>query len=251
MTHHAAAAPMSAHDHGHGHASSVPRSPDYSDGVGHAGMPGMDMADDRPMAKLMLDQLEAFHDRHGDGQRWDLQGWYGGDIDKLWLRSEGERRDRHLDDGSMELLWSHAVSPFWNTQLGMRHDLGPGPGRHWAAFGIEGLAPYFLDVEATLYVGTSGRTAARVRVGYELLLTQRLILEPELEANLYGKADPQRGHGAGWSDASLELRLRYEISRRFAPYAGLAWHRRFTTAARAEDHAAGERQWMVGVRIWL
>lgn len=240
--------------HGHGHASPAPRSPDYSDGIDPAAMSGMDMADDRPVGRLVLDHLEAFHDRQGSGQRWDLQGWYGGDIDKLWLRSEGERRDGNLGDGSIELLWSHALSAFWDTQLGVRHDLGPGPRRTWAAFGVEGLAPYFLDVDATLYIGTSGRTAARLRAGYELLFTQRLILEPELEANLYGKADPARGHGAGLADARLALRLRYEIRRRFAPYIGIVWNRRFggtADAARAEGVPVSDHQWVAGLRLWF
>ena len=237
-----------------GHEETVPRSPDYSDGVGHGSMPGMDMADDAALGMLRFDQLETFHGRDEHGQRWDLQGWYGTDIDKLWLRSEGERTHDGLEDGDVELLWNHATTAFWNTQLGVRHDLGEGPERTWAAFGIEGLAPYFLDVAATFYAGPSGRTAARLRVEYELLFTQRLVLQPEFEANLYGKDDPQRGIGAGLSDASLGLRLRYEIRRRFAPYLGVVWRHRFGNSAdmaRGQGRVVSDRQWVAGLRLWF
>ncbi|HET6586524.1 MAG TPA: copper resistance protein B [Oleiagrimonas sp.] len=230
------------------------RSPDYSDGLDYGSMPGMDMVDDTALGMLRFDQLEAFHGREAHGQRWDMQGWYGNDIDKLWLRSEGERTQDGLEGGDVELLWNHATTAFWNTQLGIRHDLGEDPERAWIAFGVEGLAPYFLDVAATLYAGPSGRTAVRLRVEYELLFTQRLILQPEFEANLYGKDDPQRGIGAGLSDASLGLRLRYEIRRRFAPYLGVVWQHRFgatSDLARAEGHSDTDWQWVAGLRLWF
>lgn len=229
------------------------RSPDYSDGVGYGGMPGMDMVPPK-VGRLLLDNLEAVHGRDANGQAWELQGWYGGDTDKLWLRSEGERSAGRVEDGSAEVLWNHLIATYWSTQLGVRRDLGVGPGRTWAAFGVEGLAPYFFDVEATAYVGQSGRTAARFRATYDVLFTQRLILTPEFELNAYGKADPARRLGAGVSDASLGLRLRYEIRREFAPYVGVNWVRRFgATAGYAQrDHQpVFDPQFVAGVRIWF
>lgn len=214
----------------------------------------MDMEDNQALGMLRFDQLEAFHGPHGNGQRWDLQGWYGTDGDKLWLKSEGDRSHGDLEDGGVELLWHHAVSAFWNTQLGVRQDLGQGPGRTWAAFGIKGLAPYFLDVTATVYAGSSGRTAARLRIEYEMLFTQRLILQPEFEANVYGKDDPLRGIGSGLSDASLGLRLRYEIRRRFAPYVGVVWKQRFgdtADMARAQGDSAHDWEGVLGLRMWF
>lgn len=249
------AATMSSMPAGHAeHAGTGLRSPDYSDGVGQDAMPGMDMADDKALGMLRFDQLEAFHGRDGNGQHWDVQGWYGTDTDKLWLRSEGERTHADLADGDVELLWAHATSAFWGTRLGIRRDLGDGPARTWAGFGIEGLAPYFLDVAATLYAGPAGRTAARLRMAYDLRFTQRLILQPEFEANLYGRDDPQRGIGSGLSDASLGLRLRYEIRRRFAPYLGVVWRRRFGDSAaitRAQGRVVFDQQWVAGVRVWF
>lgn len=230
------------------------RSADYSDGIGHGDMPGMDMRDAEPLGMLRFDRLEAFDGRAGGGQRWDLRGWYGTDADRLWLRSEGERTGGRVGDGDVEALWSHAVAPYWDAQLGVRHDFGDGPARDWAAFGVQGLAPYWFALSATAYAAPSGRTAARLRVEYELLFTQRLILQPELEFNLYGKADPQRRIGAGLSDASFGLRLRYEIKRQFAPYLGVSWTRRFgATAAYAREdrRPVFDSQLVAGVRIWF
>ena len=186
-----------------GNAPANARSPDYSDGVGYGSMKGMDMADKAPLGRVLIDQLEAYDGRAGGAQRWDAEAWYGNDLNKLWLRSEGDRRRGTLEEGDVEAFWNHAVAPYWSTQLGVRQDLGVGPGRSWAAFGVQGLAPYWFELEATGYVGQAGRTAARLRVTYELLLTQRLILQPEAEINLYGRNDPQRRIGSGVSDVQL------------------------------------------------
>jgi copper resistance protein B len=228
------------------------RDPDYSDGVRMDAARGIDMAmeDDPAFFALHADRLEAFHATRGDGRQWDIEGGYGSSRDKLWLRTEGERRRGRLDHADVELLWQHAVAAFWDTQLGVRTDTGAGPGRRWLAFGIQGLAPYWFELEATGYLGPAGRTAARLRADYELLFTQRLVLQPELEVNAYGKADPARGLGSGVSDASLGLRLRYEIRREVAPYVGGVWTRRFGGPA---DHGEGvfDWQWVAGVRIRL
>jgi len=237
-----------------GRAPADARSGDYSDGIAASPAHELHMHGGAPAGMLLVDQLEAFHGRDGNGQSWEAEGWYGSDTDKLWLRSEGERSRGRLEDGEVEALWNHAVAAFWSTQLGVRHDFGAGPQREWVAFGVQGLAPYWFEVEATAYVGPSGRTAARLRAHYELLFTQRLILQPELEANLHGRSDPARRTGSGLADAKLGLRLRYEIRREFAPYIGVVWTRRFGATAdfaRADHHAAHDRQWVVGVRIWF
>ncbi|WP_431634970.1 copper resistance protein B [Dyella sp. KULCS107] len=237
-----------------GAAPAGARSPDYSDGYGHSTMPGMDMADSASIGMLLVDQLEAFHGRDGSGQAWELQGWYGGDADKLWLRSEGERSGGRLEDGDVEALWSHAVAAYWDTTLGVRHDLGDGPSRDWLAAGVQGLAPYWFDVEATLYLGTAGRSAARLRASYDLRFTQRLILQPELEANLYGRRDPARGLGRGLTDVQFGLRLRYEIRREFAPYVGVQFVQRVGATAdlaRTAGRAVFDRQFVAGLRIWF
>ena len=237
-----------------GRAPADARSGDYSDGIAASPARGLHMHGGAPAGMLLIDQLEAFHGRDANGQSWEIQGWYGNDSNKLWLRSEGERSRGKLEDGNVEVLWNRNVATFWSTQLGVRHDFGEGPARSWAAFGIQGLAPYWFELEATGYAGAGGRTAARLRAEYELLFTQRLILQPEAEINLYGKNDPQRRIGRGISDVQFGLRLRYEIRRQFAPYVGVNWVRRVGTSAdyaRQDRQPVLDRQIVAGVRIWF
>ena len=237
-----------------GRAPADARSGDYSDGIAASPAHGLHTHGGASAGMLLIDQLEAFHGRDANGQSWEIQGWYGSDSDKLWLRSEGERSRGKLEDGNVEVLWNRNVATFWSTQLGVRHDFGEGPARSWAAFGVQGLAPYWFELEATGYAGAGGRTAARLRTEYELLFTQRLILQPEAEINLYGKNDPQRRIGRGISDVQFGLRLRYEIRRQFAPYVGVNWIRRVGTSAdyaRQDRQPVLDRQIVAGVRIWF
>jgi len=232
------------------------RDPDYSDGQGMSRMPGMgeSMDDAARFGKLLLDQFEVTHDAHADGVAVDAQAWYGGDVDKVWFKLDGERTDGHLRDTRAEALWAHATSPFWDLQFGVRHDLGDGPARSWLAFGTQGLAPYWFDVEATLYVGQSGRTAARVEAEYDLFLTQRWVLTPDVEINAYGKSDPARRLGSGLSNAEFGVRLRYEITRHFAPYVGFDWNRRIgdtADLARGAGEPAFDHAVVIGVRAWF
>lgn len=237
-----------------GSAPADARSDDYSDGVAGSPVHGLHMHGSAPFGMLLIDQLEAFHGRDANGQSWEAEGWYGNDENKLWIRTEGERSRGKLEDGDLEAFWNHNVTTFWSTQLGVRQELGEGPNRTWAAFGVQGLAPYWFEVEATGYVGASGRTSGRLRADYEILFTQRLILQPEAEINLYGKNDPQRRIGSGVSDIQFGLRLRYEIRRQFAPYIGVNWVRRIGTTAdyaRQDHQPVLDRQIVAGVRIWF
>jgi len=212
----------------------------------------MDMHDDPLLAMFKLDQLERAHGDEAYATSWEAEGWIGRDFDKLWLRSEGEREDG-VTDARIEAFWDHAFASFWDWQLGVRHDFASGPAvsRDWAAFGVQGLAPYWFEIEATAYVGEQGHTAMRLRAEYELLLTQRLILQPELEANVYGKSDPDRGVTDGLSDVDFGLRLRYEIRREFAPYVGVVWVRRFGDSGALTARAGSDTQLVAGLRIWF
>ncbi|MBU1358687.1 MAG: copper resistance protein B [Gammaproteobacteria bacterium] len=247
-------------DHGNmDHGTSAPpdaRDPDaYADGLDHGPMQGMDMADDEVHAQLLFDKLEAFRSRHGEhGQAFEAQAWVGTDLNKLWLKSEGERVGGRLGATRTEALFDRAVAPYWSLQAGVRQDSGEGPGRTWAAFGVQGLAPYGFDVEATAYVGNAGRTALRLQTRYELLLAQRWVLEPEVEVNVYGRSDPERGIGSGVSSIEAGLRLHYEITRKVAPYVGIAWSGKFggtASMARAAGHAPRETRIVAGIRFWL
>ena len=213
----------------------------------------MQMEDTAPVGMVLVDQLEWREIDDADAILWDGWAWYGNDYDKAWFKTEGERIDGEYE-GRTELLWDRIVSRWWSLQAGVRHDFSEGPSRTWAAFGVQGLAPHWFEVEATLYVGEEGRIAARAAVEYDLLLTQRLILQPEIEFNVYGKDDPANGIGSGFSDIEAALRLRYEIRREFAPYIGVAWTR-FYGATADLARAAGEDeedvQIIVGLRVWF
>jgi copper resistance protein B len=214
----------------------------------------MQMDDAARTSKLLFDQLEWRNTAEGNAAAWDAEGWYGGDHDKVWLRSEGERVGGTTQNARADLLWDHTFARWWSVQAGGRQDFGGGPGRTWAAIGVQGLAPYWFDTEATFYVGEQGRTAVRLKSEYELLFTQRLILQPEGEVNLYGKADPERRLGSGLSDLEIGLRLRYELRREFAPYIGVVWSRQFGgTADRVRESGGNpsDAQFVAGLRAWF
>lgn len=202
----------------------------------------------------LVDRFEAGQS-HGDTVLdWKSSGWIGGDINRLWLRSEGASADGRVERGDLEVLGGHAISPWWDLVAGVRHDFGEGPSQTFAAVGVTGLAPYKIELEATAYLGTSGQTAARIEASYDTLLTNRLILQWHAEADLYGKDDERRGIGAGLSTLEGGVRLRYEITRQFAPYIGLTWERAFGgTADLRRDHLedVSDTRLVAGVRVWF
>lgn len=213
----------------------------------------MGMDDRAPQRKVMLDRLE-WIDADEATFAWDAAAWFGGDYNKVWLETEGERASGSTHDSRIELAWDRIVTPWWSTRLGVRQDGGAGPSRTWAAFGVAGLAPGLIEVEASAYVGEDGRTALRVTSMYDLLFTQRLVLEPRLELNAYGKDDAQRLIGSGLSDLTVDLRLRYEIRRELAPYVGLRWDKRFGESAdlaRAAGADPDEISFLAGLRLWF
>jgi copper resistance protein B len=211
--------------------------------------------DHEVFAHAVLDTAEG---RVGGGQNgfhWDGQAWIGTDYDKLWLKSEGFARGKGgADDGRHELLYDRALTTFADLQAGVRTDLDSGAGRTWAALGLQGLAPLFIDYEATAYLSERGHAALRLAVSYDLLIAPGLILQPEIEMNFYSKADPGRRVGSGLSDIDAGLRLRYEIGRKFAPYVGVAYVGRFgqtASLARKEGEAGAAVQFAFGIRGWF
>lgn len=225
----------------------------YSGGYQRSTLPNAETADRLRLGALFMDELEAVKSNQGSGAAWDLQAWYGGPFDRAWLRSEGDVRKGRVDDSSVEVLWFRLYHPFWGTQLGIRHDVGEGPDRTWAAIGVQGATPYWYGMEATAYLGEGGRTAARLKASSDLRVTQRLVLRPEIEANLYGQSDPARRLGSGLATFQTELRLRYEIRREFAPYLGVVWNRAFGETGRLRRTATGENddvKFVVGLKVW-
>ena len=218
------------------------------------GVHDMHMHGHRVDTYLRIDRLEAFDADPGAGQAWEAKGWIGGDVDRLWLRSEGERARNRLETADLELLWGHAVTPWWDFVAGVRQDFEPGDAQTFAAIGVQGLAPQKFEVSATAYVGERGQVAARFETEYELLLTNRLVLQPRVEVDFHGRDDPRRHVGSGLATAEAGLRLRYEITRQFAPYVGLVHERAFGDTAgyrRRESGRARDTRVVVGVRFWF
>ncbi|MGI9170238.1 MAG: copper resistance protein B [Caulobacteraceae bacterium] len=216
---------------------------------------GSPVDDRRIYVHGLFDQLEGRLGGGDDSLRWEGEAWAGTDLNRLWLKSEGEVDGAgRVSEGQQEIFYDRPVSTYFDLQLGARYDLDSGPGRGWAAFGIEGLAPYFIKLSATGYVGDAGRYAAKVMASYDQLLTNRLIAEPEAEVNLYARDDPARRIGSGLSDLDAGLRLRYEITRKFAPYVAVTYEQKFGPTA-AFVRAAGERssdvRFATGVKAWF
>ena len=203
---------------------------------------------------VLVDRLEWQGGQRGDGVRLDSRGWIGRDLNRLWFRAEGDAGARRPGDAGVHLFYGRAFARWWDVVIGLRQDLRPGPAQSWVAVGLQGLAPYWFDVEATAYIGAGGRTAARLKAEYELLLTNRLALQPLVEVNLYGRTIAERGIGAGVSSFDAGMRIRYELRREFAPYLGVTWHGRFGETARfaeAAGESTGGRRFVVGLRLWF
>ena len=226
----------------------------YADGYDFGPIPRPRFADERNFASLLVDRLEWVHTTDNNAASYDLQAWYGRDYNRAVLKAEGDVDGGTLLDTRTELLWGHAVAAFWDAQLGMRYDSGAGSERSWLAFGFQGLSPYWFEADATAYVSDAGYSALRISADYELLFTQKLILQPRLEANFYGKEDPARDLGAGLSDLTAGIWLRYEIRREFAPYVGIEWACQYggtADYAMAAGNPTKETRYVAGVRFWF
>jgi len=202
---------------------------------------------------LLLNQLEG---RLGKDTsfRWEGEGWAGTDTNRVVVKTQGEVTKGEIGDGDQELLYARPISTYFNLQGGLRYDLDSGPGRGWAAFGLEGLAPQFFHVSTTGYIRDRGHFAARLEGNYDLLLTQALVLQPQIEMNFYSRDDPARNLGSGLTDIDTGLRLRYEITRKFAPYIGVSYENKFGKTADLA-RLSGERpsafRFTFGLRAWL
>ncbi len=213
-----------------------------------------DMGDADMHSFLLLDRLE-WQDRPAGGtMHWNGSGWIGGDVNRLWLRTEGNRIGNRLDDAEIQALYGRAISPWWDLVAGVRQDFRPGAAQTWAAFGVQGLALYNFEAQATAFVGQRGQAALRFEGTYDLLITNRLILQPSFQANVYAKNDATREQGTGLADTSVGLRLRYEVDRQFAPYLGVSWDRSYGNTARFAEQEGGRRNalsFVAGVRMWF
>lgn len=225
----------------------------YAEGYGFGPLPPPVMADKEYFNALIVDRLESLSTGSKTFMTYDLQYWWGQTFNRALIRAEGDIDDGAFQNARTELLWAHAADPNWDTHLGIRYDKGFGPDRGWFAVGVQGVAPYWIYVEATAYVGEQGRTAFRLETEYDVLLTQKLVLQPRIEANFYGKKDPARALGHGLSDLSVGLRLRYEVWRELAPYIGIEWAGRFGDTAdylRSSGNRTDEVRAVAGIQFW-
>lgn len=224
--------------------------------LGGAAPYGTPISDDRLYVHGIFNQLEGR--LSGDAYlRWDGQAWIGNDYNKLWLKSEGRYNadgKHQVSDGDNELLYDRPISRFYNVQAGVRYDLDSKPGRVWGAVGIQGLAVGFFNVEAMAYASSDTRFAFKTNASWDFRFTQRLMLQPQFETNWYTKSEGRRGVGSGLSDIDSGLRLRYEVSRKFAPYVGVSYQQFFGKTAdmrRADGSNASDVRALLGLRTWF
>ncbi|GHB94329.1 copper resistance protein B [Thermomonas carbonis] len=238
------------------------RSPVLTDADRAAAFPdlhGHDMSahmDDDPFVWMVM--ADRFEWQQGDAVAWEGTAWFGHDRGRLWLRSEGERERNHGTEANIEALWGEPVNAWWDVLAGVRHDISNERlghhGQDWLAIGVQGLAPYKFEVQATVYIGEGGQSMLQAEVEYELLLTNKLILQPRIEATALGRNDAVRGIGSGLGEVDAGLRLRYEVRREVAPYIGIERAVRFGKTAdfaRAPGDDAHETRWVAGVRFWF
>jgi copper resistance protein B len=204
---------------------------------------------------LLLNLAEYQVRSRSDGYRWDGEGWFGGDLNRAVLKSEGEGTvDDRVEDAELQLLYSRAVSPYFDLQGGVRHDFNPLPSRTYGAIGFEGLAPYWFEVEGALFLSERADLLARLEGYYDQPVTQRLIAQPRVELNFAAQDVEENEIGSGLSDFEVGLRLRYELRREFAPYLGVSWVRKVgdtADLARREGERRSSTSLVLGVRTWF
>ncbi len=209
----------------------------------------------RSLSQVMFNLAEMQIRSGKEGYRWDGEGWFGGDINRLTIKSEGEGVLREgVEAAEVQALYSRAVGPYFNIQAGVRHDFRPSPTRTYATIGFEGLTPYWFEVEGALFLSNKGDLLGRLEGYYDQRITQRLILQPRVELNFSAQDVPEDRLGAGLTDAELGLRLRYEISRQFAPYVGVSYEARTGRTAdfaRADGKKPNGTNLVAGVRFWF
>jgi copper resistance protein B len=219
------------------------------------------MEDDPLLFSALIDELE-FHETQTTGTGlnhehplvFDGEAWFGKDLHKLWVKAEGERIGNHIEETEAQVLYNRVGTPFWDFQIGVRRDSHSGVERDWAVIGFHGMAPYLFEIDTALFIGENGRAALRVEAEYEMPITQRLILSPDVELNFHGRDDPVRGVRSGLSDVEAGLRLRYEIRREFAPYIGLHWEKLFGGTADLiafRGEPTEDSRFVIGIRAWF
>jgi copper resistance protein B len=198
-------------------------------------------------------ELDYARDGGTDLLNWEGQGWIGTDMDKFWVKTEGERSGRELEQAEVQFLYGRNAWQFFDVQAGVRIDAEPDR-RGYLVLGVQGLAPYVLDTQAHVFLGEKGDVHLRFRQLFNVLMTNRLIVSPLVETDFYLTDAPERGVGAGFSRIETGVQVRYEVRRKFAPYVAAIYDRKLGETARIAQ-AAGEDVggWSVraGLRLWF
>ena len=210
--------------------------------------------EDDPILTKVMGEVETRKANGANPKVWNINAWVGKDLEKLWIKSEGEKLNGKTTEAELQILYSKAITPFWDLQYGIKKDFKPTPSRTWGTIAVKGVAPYLVEIDASLFVGESERTAIRLDAEYEYMLSQKWVLSPELEINIFGKDDEVTGTGKGLSNIETGLRLHYELSREFAPYIGINWGKKYgntVTFANSEGEDVEDSQVVAGVRFWF
>jgi len=237
-----------------GAAPADARSSDYSQGRDFGTIhPPMMMGND-PLMSLAVHRLEWGHSKNSTQGAYEIEGWWGDDWNRAVLKAEGKISDQSLADARTELFWRKPLNTFWNTELGVRQDNGYANNRTWLALGINGISPYWIDLDATFYVRDQSQTALILNAEYDWRITQSWVLQPRLEVSFYGKNDFANDLGQGLSEVQSGLRLRYDINHQFAPYVGIDVNRHYGKTAdlmTAKGEQTSQTFAVAGVAFWF
>lgn len=218
-------------------------------GMGH-------MMGNEPYAMLLIDRLEYGDSDDGDSYLWDVQGWFGGDYNRLWLKSEGEGPAwNSAETADIQVLYSRLFAPYWSWQAGLGHEARhEAPDSSFAVLGLQGLAPQRFETDVALFLSDDGDLSLSGEFEYDLLLTQRLVLQPRFEFDINARDSPELGLGSGLGSTEIGLRLRYELRRELAPYLGIRWeqhHGKTRDYARTLGEPTSVTAFVIGLRAWL
>lgn len=211
--------------------------------------------DRQPFWMVLGDRLELRFGDEKDTYILDAQGWFGGDYNRLWVKTEGEGEQGDSPESvELQLLYSRRFARYWDWQIGIRQDFEPKPDRQHVVLGLQGVAPYEFEWDSALFVSEDGDISARLEVEYDLRVTQRLVVQPRVELNASADTVPEYGLGSGLNNSELGIRLRYEFVREFAPYIGVSWEKRYgetADLARQEGEPTSGVRFLFGVRLWF
>ncbi len=206
------------------------------------------LPDDPLLAMFKADKLEQRDSDEGALTVWEFYAWVGKDLNKLWVKSSGEKLLDEIESNEIDIVYSRAITPFWDVQMGLRHDFKSETGKDWAGVGFMGLAPYLFEVDANLFIDQDSVLNARLDAEYEYLFSRKVILIPNMELSLYSEDDNARGFVSGLSKAEFGLRLHYEIRRELSPYIGLSYEKQFGNEVLVENV---ETNLLLGLSFWF